>query len=563
MSTNQLPPPLPNTLSSLRMTYMSLFNQILDNSININCICKTTSKIAENTTSENAPKNMNQVFDRNDFMSDSDDSDEEMNTESKVSEAHIQNLDHDLDKNPYLNRMCDLSCFENMRYVYFVLKNCFQGLDEQNLEEKILKFDQLWLNFKFINKNPKSCDYYGTTLFHYAAADNCFHLLKYSLEKYPQGVFCIDSKGMTPLMRAVQRNSFECVEYLLNETKSDLNGSSQSTYTPLWFAVSNGYESLAKILLNFNASPSIINKSVMPNIANGYEMMHHEDLTGIRETRDSESLTSLYLFSPLRASIVYSRYEIMLDLLKFNANVYEIFGATLSNPNLSVCLSTKPNEDYVNSLKFFFRQFGCEKEGHLDLLNQDKFLNILNSFIQNPNVYRRMFLEFVKYLIFKINSNLNLVDKLYEYLNRMNKNSIDYVMQMTRLIQEDGETELKWVDYVEIINDFMNSLDTFLSLDNNYAMSLSFNLTSGMGQNLRAYNFNLLRFSLLLMEKYFRPKSLMELCRYEIRRNLFDKINKYKVEYKIGFLKNDLLESILQKCAIPYQLKNYVLYKDN
>jgi hypothetical protein len=29
---------------------------------------------------------------------------------------------------------------------------------------------------------------------------------------------------MTPLMRAVQRNSIHCVEYLLSETQSDLNG---------------------------------------------------------------------------------------------------------------------------------------------------------------------------------------------------------------------------------------------------------------------------------------------------------------------------------------------------
>ena len=29
---------------------------------------------------------------------------------------------------------------------------------------------------------------------------------------------------MTPLMRAVQRNSMNCVEYLLSETQSDLNG---------------------------------------------------------------------------------------------------------------------------------------------------------------------------------------------------------------------------------------------------------------------------------------------------------------------------------------------------
>lgn len=56
---------------------------------------------------------------------------------------------------------------------------------------------------------------------------------------------------MSPLMRASQRNNLKCIEYLLNETNSDLNGSSRSTYTPLWFAVSNGYNELAKLLLDF------------------------------------------------------------------------------------------------------------------------------------------------------------------------------------------------------------------------------------------------------------------------------------------------------------------------
>ncbi len=115
------------------------------------------------------------------------------------------------------------------------------------------------------------------------------------LQKCASGVSCLDSKGMTPLMRASQRNNFKCIEYLLNETNSDLNGSSRSTYTPLWFAVSNGYTDLAKYLLDFNTYPSIlIDKS-------------NQKLKDLQRPTitNTASGSSLYLFSPLRASIVF------------------------------------------------------------------------------------------------------------------------------------------------------------------------------------------------------------------------------------------------------------------
>lgn len=554
MSNNRIPPVFPGTLNSLRMTYMNLFNQILDNSININCICKTTSKNVENAHS------LENVFERNDFLSDSEDVEME---NSSDPQSHLENLDYE-SKAVNFNRICDLSCFESMRYIHFVLKNCFYDLNEENLAEKCAKFEHSWENFKFLTKNPASCDYYGTTIFHYAASDNNYELLKYSLKKYPEGVSCVDSKGMTPLMRAVQRNSFKCVEFLLYETKSDLNGSSQSTYTPLWFAVSNGYDPLAMLLLNFNASPCIVNKSVGTSISTGFELMDQEDLSGVRETRNSDSMTSLYLFSPLRASIVYSRHETMVNILKFNANPYEIFGSRTTDPTLPKCSFAKSNEDYVNALKFFFRQFGnvCkESEDGVPVLIHENYLNILNDFLESPNVYRRMFLEFVKYILFKINSNLSLVDKLYEFLNRIDKNSVEHLLRVTRLFQEEADTGMEWKDYVDMVLDFMDSLNRFLSLDNGNMMSFSFHLNTGSGQNLRAYNQNLLRFCLILIEKYFKPKSLMELCRYGIRKQVFEKIQKDNVKYSREFMKNDHLNLVIQGFPIPNQLKNFLLYK--
>lgn len=189
-------------------------------------------------------------------------------------------------------------------------------------------------------------------------------------------------------------------------------------------------------------------------------------------------------------------------------------------------------------------------------------MNILNDFVQDPNVYRRMFVEFVKHIIFKINSNLNLVDKLYEFLNRMDKNSVEYVMSVTRMFQDEANIDMEWKDYVDLVVDFMDSLNRFLSLDNGNMMSFSFHLNTGSGQNLRAYSQNLLHYSLILIERYFKPKSLMELCRFCIRKQVFKQIEQENMRYRQGFLKDDHLSKVLQRFPIPNQLKYFILYKN-
>lgn len=237
---------------------------------------------------------------------------------------------------------------------------------------------------------------------------------------------------MTPLMRAVQRNNVECVRYLLNNTCSDLNGSSQSTYTPLWFSVSNGYNDLALLLLNYNASSSMVEKSIssaipLPtSVAN--TLLQSEDLSGgigsrSSDTSASSSSTASYLFSPLRASIVYSRYQIMAYLLEFNANVYELFnvsrfasGAVVGGrrcklPRPGRVFNPKLNEDYLNSLKFFHRQFAADQQTTAttttaaattnQIVDLEQQLNFLNEFIDDVNVYRRMLIEFVKNLVYR------------------------------------------------------------------------------------------------------------------------------------------------------------------
>lgn len=277
-NTSRMPPQLPTaTINAMRMTYINLFNQILDYSVNVNCICKTTAPSPNshmrhhNPTSSKRIKlsesqNKQNPFDGNNFLSDEEEDEEEQSNhrvemEGACSNMNIYDLEYDspVSVNTSRLKICDLSCFEKMRYVNCALKACLARQTDDEREHKV-EFDKQWASFKFLSRNPSCCDYYGTTIFHYAATEPNANLLKYCLEKYPDGVRCVDSKGMTPLMRAVQRNNVQCVKYLLDHTESDINGSSQSTYTPLWFAVTNGYNELASILLNYGASPSIIDK---------------------------------------------------------------------------------------------------------------------------------------------------------------------------------------------------------------------------------------------------------------------------------------------------------------
>lgn len=202
------PPPAPVpplNLSSIRSTYFNLFNQILDSSINIKCICKTTRKNVENGTSiDHKPSNSNSS-DSNDFMDDdsedfdSNPNDVEMGNindgQLRYNElsALVQRVESPFGKQQS-QRHCDLNCFENLKYIHNLLKNCFTKADT-SAEECLAEFEEKWNSFKFLMDDPKSCDYYGTTIYHYAASDNNLELLKCIVKKFPDGVNCLDSKG--------------------------------------------------------------------------------------------------------------------------------------------------------------------------------------------------------------------------------------------------------------------------------------------------------------------------------------------------------------------------------
>lgn len=194
--------------NAFRSTYLNAFNQIFDNSINVNCICKTTVINLNKTIPTRISHK--QIFDNcnDDFMS-SDEEENTINSLVKVQQSNVSNFLDEIEKkltelelipadDPRISTsQCDCSCFENLRCVYNVLKNSFRNsLYDDNLEECCKNFETKWSSFKFLSTDPsRCCDYYGTTIFHYAASDNSYELLKSMLIKCPNGVTCLDNKG--------------------------------------------------------------------------------------------------------------------------------------------------------------------------------------------------------------------------------------------------------------------------------------------------------------------------------------------------------------------------------
>lgn len=307
---------------------------------------------------------------------------------------------------------------------------------------------------------------------------------------------------------------------------------------------------------------------------------------------DATQTSRLYLFSPLRASIVYSRYQIMMNLLEYNANVYELFGASTPNKRPVKCsnaFNSRTNDEYLNSLKFFHRQFltttTSTAANDTDLPRQQQqqqqtgnehtlnyYLDVLNDHIDDPNVYRRMLVEFVKSLIHKINSNLNVIDRLYEYLNSVNQNNVEYIDKLNQSIN-NGEQAVDWDDYVNIVRDFIKSLDTFLSsnpengqnFNNNNTSHNTTNQNNGSADSAKTkktnVNESLFEFSLSLMRKYFKPKSLKEISRFKLREMLFQDIDQQQ-KHKSPRLKNDQLNYKIVQLNLPKHLRNYVLFKN-
>ena len=664
-----------SSLNALRTTYMSLFNQMITNSLSINCLCKTTKDLQQTAqsptpTSSFATKISRNPFDRpaSDFMDDDDDDDDDDGVDDATTNGNTNGgavANENAAPQPtngflipslcertgklQLNRTCDLSCFESLKFMSCSLKRCFDPASGDQSEEAS-KFDAVWSSFALLAERPQSCDYYGTTVFHYAAADNAYGLLRCALRKYPAGHALTDSKGMTPLMRAVQRNNLACVQLLLDETESELNGNALSAYTPIWFAVSNGYNECVLMLLNHDASPSIVVKTPpLPpppqpptanhsstsssmvvsaaDCANQIDILldENDDHIGLRGlahlSSPAAAPNTLYLFSPLRASIVYARFKIMNYLLEFGANVYELFGvhhhtqeADKSRSHSSS--SSSSQQGYASALKFFYKQFGSMCKPLLHESSETtttpttttnecaKYLSRLNEFIETPNVYRRMLLTFVRDVCAMLTSSSSSNNKGNNATSRSNQllvdnfnsycgwNGIDSspVRAIVDMIDEHEQVVAaaaaaasnydEWLELLSRLGEFMALVDSFMNRSETNGSGSEPRILSpqrsGPAEQAAAHHNKLLKktphyyencfqFGVTLMNRYGGPRSLKQLCRFQSRRLLMTGMagkstrgDAYK--YKKEFLKMDHLRASLASLSLPSDLNNYLLY---
>jgi hypothetical protein len=378
-------------------------------------------------------------------------------------------------------------------------------------------------------------------------------------------------------MRAVQRNNLKCVQFLLNETESDINGSMLSAYTPLYLSTTNGYLEIAKLLLNYGAKASIVYKNkINSSTGDNSSMNDMNNLEGhvghVRFQGEGAggNSNSLYLFSPLRASIVYSRFDIMIHLLLNGADVNELFDSSDQHParNTSSKSINSPNEEYVNSLKFLYREFGKsfpgKNEQKTEMNEHERYFEILNRFISNKNLYRRMLLENVKDVCFKINNNMSLSEHVNKTLTQ--EISVNLVTDLTNHVDCNDSSYFGWSEYVNIISEFMISIDLFLSRqtgDTRNENSLPIDTYKVLEYKKSNYYQQMFEFSRTLYDRYFAPKSLKEICRYKVRAMLFDSMSKTSIRYKNDFLKKDHQLFVLNKLGLPSNLINFILHINN
>jgi ankyrin repeat protein len=242
-------------------------------------------------------------------------------------------------------RTCNMSCYTVLKRHYDMLNSCLDHATNELNNEELNKFDQKWSE-SFLNEYPQATDFYGFSIYHYCASNNNLKLFKCALRNYSKGIDLVDAKGMTVLMRACQKNHYKFVQFLLENTSVNVNGSELCMQTPLSTAIMNQSDQLVGLLLKHKANPSR-----MPYMNKNVTM------------------------SPLKCAIVYNRFEAMCLLLKYGANPLE---ELLIDDNYS---------SYTTLLRLFYKNFDGR---HF------KYMIILNDFIQNPNIYRLIFYSYFK-----------------------------------------------------------------------------------------------------------------------------------------------------------------------
>ena len=110
------------------------------------------------------------------------------------------------------------------------------------------------LKMKMIEK----LDLYEIIFFH--IKDRNYHLFKSIYEKYKINPDLTDNEGNSLLSLAVQSNSFQIVNYLIN-CGASVNTKNNSNNTPLHFALSFHNYEIADMLIRCGADEKVINKN--------------------------------------------------------------------------------------------------------------------------------------------------------------------------------------------------------------------------------------------------------------------------------------------------------------
>lgn len=510
--------------------YKHIFNQIFHlKSKSLNCLCNISSIKCKKPI--NNIKNYNKcVFDNNgDYLEDEDDDNHDEKKEinfdyvknssinSNNDEYNGENkLDNEIyddnDEEATMNR-CDMSCFKKMEHLYEILSSCFNNnnitldnidnLNDVNYERLIdvneyKMFLEHWSK-TVLYEHPYAIDNYGSTIYHYATNKNNLKLLICLLNINKNAIKICDRKGMSILERACQRNNLNIIKYLLTKTNINPNGSTECVHTPLVIAISNGYHLQVKLLLELKANPSIQIFSPLSTTPQSSSLSNNESILcsqTSRSTLDYGSFvtnnTSLFLMSPLRTAIVHEKFDCMKLLLKYGANVNEIL-INLNNNSINndayLCLKYANLNEYIMCLKLLFRH-----------INEKNFIYMyeLNNYIENTNLYRLLFISFIKSINQQSSSNNNnhIINNQDAYLN-------------------------------DLFNELLLDIDQFLA---NNSSIYTFTQTLFIDYIIK-----------LIKIFYLKPKSLKELCRFKLRNYIYlNKQRNYNIFNQIDFLPNAL-----------------------
>jgi hypothetical protein len=244
----------------------------------------------------------------------------------------------------------------------------------------------------------------------------------------------------------------------------------------------------------------------------------------------------------------------MIYLLEFNTNVDELFECSSSTTQPSSTNQSSINNNHttndsqqISTLKLFYRQFfsGENKKSNFCYLEK------LNTFIQNPNVYRKIYFDLIKSCLNQMKQNLILM------------NLITNDLQMNSTFESMSDCFFQYFNYYPFNNlhleqfifnvrDFLNAIDSFI-----IQKQIQFNVNTNSQITFR----DLLSFSELLMQRFFKPRTLKELSRFHLRKMLFYKLDSSNRKYNMSCMKMDQMKSMLDSLQIPNYLKTYILHQ--